>query len=307
MTPSVSLRLLRYFRAAAESGSTTIAARHLNVSQPAISVAIRDLESIFKEALFARGVGTVMTLTRFGERKLAEARELLTAASAFEADDAGDGTEGEVQIGVFSTISPVYLPTILRVAQSRFPNLKIRFMEGDLEQIEVWLRASRIEMALTYEVSLPSDIERECLAELRPYGLVPTSFNLAKSRKRISIRDLAREPFILIDLPHSRDFLMTPFWQFGCVPDVRYRATSIELVRAMVANELGVSLLITQAPANALTSGTIELPIREATIRQPLVIARRVNAVRTRASELLAECIREAVKESNRFRIIKSL
>jgi DNA-binding transcriptional LysR family regulator len=298
MTSSISLRLLRYFCAAAETGSTTLAARQLNVSQPSISVAIRELENLFEEALFAREAGTKMTLTRFGIRKLTEARHLLTAATAFEADDAGDGTEGEVHIGVFSTISPVYLPVILRIARARFPNLKVRFIEGDLGQIEDWLRSSRIELALTYEVSLPDDIERECLAELHPYGLVPAGSRLAKSRGGISLHDLAKEPFILIDLPHSRDFLMAPFWQFGCTPEIRYRTTSIELVRGMVANGLGVSLLITQNAVNALTRDVVELPIRESTVRQPLVIARSARATPTRASELLAECVREAVIEA---------
>jgi DNA-binding transcriptional LysR family regulator len=97
----VSLRLLRYFVAAAQSGSTTAAANELSVSQPSISVAVRELEALFGEDLFARGPGTKMSLTRFGTRKLDEARRLLKAAAAFEADDGGDPTRGEVQIGVF--------------------------------------------------------------------------------------------------------------------------------------------------------------------------------------------------------------
>lgn len=294
----ISLRLLRYFTAAAETGSTTAAAKQLNVSQPSISVAIRELEALFEEALFSRESGARMTLTRFGVRKLAEARQLLTAAAAFEADDSGDAASGEVQIGVFTTLAPVYLPVLLRIARTRFPNLAVRFVEGDLAQLEDWLHSSHIELALTYDVGMPSDIDRECLAELRPYGLVPAGSRLAKTRGGLSLHDLAKEPLILIDLPHSREFLMAPFWQWGLAPEVRYKATSLELVRGMVANGLGVSLLITQSAAAASTTGVVERPIREETIRQPLVIARSVRASRTRASELLAECIRDAVKEA---------
>ena len=90
----ISLRLLRYFAAAAQTGSTTAAARQLNVSQPSISVAIRELEALFEENLFARDAGSKMTLTRFGVRKLAEARQLLAAANAFELDDSGDAASG---------------------------------------------------------------------------------------------------------------------------------------------------------------------------------------------------------------------
>lgn len=292
----ISLRLLRYFTATAETGSTTAAAKYLNVSQPSISVAIRELEALFDDTLFARESGSKMTLTRFGARKLAEARQLLGAAASFEADDSGDAASGEVHIGVFSTIAPVYLPVLLRIAGERFPNLAIRFVEGDLVQLEDWLHSSRIELALTYDVGMPSDIERESLAELRPYALVPSTSKIAKKSGKLSLHDLAKEPLILIDLPHSREFLMAPFWQCGLAPEVRYRATSLELLRSMVANGLGVSLLITQS--EALSAGAIERPIREETIRQPLVIARNTRAVKTQASGLVAECLREAVREA---------
>ncbi|MDF3834310.1 LysR family transcriptional regulator [Cupriavidus basilensis] len=301
----ISLRLLRYFAAAAQAGSTTSAARTLNVSQPSISVAIRELEALFGEELFARDAGSRMTLTRFGVRKLAEARQILAAATAFEADESGDAASGEVHIGVFRTLAPVYLPVLLRIARARFPDLAVRFVEGDLAQIEDWLHGGHIEFALTYDVGLPSGIERECIAELHPYGLVPAGSKLARGRGGISLRELASEPLILIDLPHSRDFLMAPFWQYGLQPEIRYRATSLELARSMVANGLGVSLLITQAPSAALTSGVVERPIREETIRQPLVIARAARLSRTPAAELLAECVREAVHEAMAARVGK--
>ncbi|KUE85639.1 LysR family transcriptional regulator [Cupriavidus necator] len=294
----VSLRLLRYFAAAAETGSTTAAARLLNVSQPSISVAIRELETLFEEALFARDVGARMTLTRFGVRKLAEARHILGAATAFEVDKSGDAAAGEVQIGVFRTLAPVYLPVVLRLARERYPKLSVRFVEGDLAQLEDWLHGGQIELALTYDVGMPEDIERELLAELRPYGLLPAGSRLARRKGSLSLHELAQEPLILIDLPHSREFLMAPFWQFGLQPEVRYRATSLELARGMVANGLGAALLITQAPASSQITAVVEKPIREDTVRQPLVIARTARATRTRASELLAECVRAAVEEA---------
>jgi len=294
----VSLRLLRYFAATAETGSTTAAARLLNVSQPSISVAIRELETLFEEALFARDVGARMTLTRFGVRKLAEARHILGAATAFEVDKSGDAAAGEVQIGVFRTLAPVYLPVVLRMARERYPKLSVRFVEGDLAQLEDWLHGGQIELALTYDVGMPDDIERELLAELRPYGLLPAGSRLARRKGSLSLHELAQEPLILIDLPHSREFLMAPFWQFGLQPEVRYRATSLELARGMVANGLGAALLITQAPASSQVTAVVEKPIREDTVRQPLVIARTARATRTRASELLAECVRAAVEEA---------
>ncbi|RZF26534.1 LysR family transcriptional regulator [Paraburkholderia sp. UYCP14C] len=301
---ALSLRLLRYFVTAAEMGSTTTAAKHLNVSQPSISVAIRELETLFDAPLFTRGAGTRMTLTQFGERKLAEARHLLASASAFATDDVGEADRGLVQLGVFRTIAPIYLPRVLKLAQTRYPGLTVQFREGDLAQLEEWLHKRQIDLALMYDVGLPRDIDRECLAELKPYALLPGDSPLAR-RRAVSLHELASQPFIQIDLPQSRDFLMAPFWQHGISPDVRYRAASIELVRAMVANGLGVSMLITQSSTAAQTPLVVERPIREVSVIQPLVIARPGDASRTRASELLTECVRGAVADAMRQRVGK--
>lgn len=294
----ISLRLLRYFVAAAETGSTTAAARALNVSQPSISVAIRELESVFNEALFTRGLGPGLIATQFGERKLSEARQLLAVAAAFEADDGGNAAAGEVRLGVFTTIAPVYLPSLLRIAQQRYPKLSIHCEEGDLAQLESRLQSHRIDLALTYDVGLPAGIERECLADLKPHALIPAGSRLGKTRGPVSLRQLVKEPFILIDLPYSREFLLAPFWQYGLSPEVRYRVASIELARAMVAEGLGVALLITQKSATMHTPTLVERPIREETVRQPLVIARAAQALHTRASQLVAECIHAAVQET---------
>lgn len=302
---ALSLRLLRYFVAAAETGSTTTAAKQLSVSQPSISVAIRELEALFDAPLFTRGAGTRMSLTHFGQRKLDEARHLLASASAFATTDVGEGDRGLVQIGAFHTIAPVYLPRVLKLAQARFPGLTVQFREGDLAQLDEWLHKRQIDLALMYDVGLPGDIERECLAELKPYALLPSESPLAKRRRAVSLHELAAQPFIQIDLPQSREFLMAPFWQHGLSPNVRYRAASIELVRAMVANGLGVSLLITQSSAVSQTSLVVERPIREATVIQPLVIARPARVPHTRASELLTVCVRAAVAEAMRERVGK--
>lgn len=292
----ISLRLLRYFVATAETGSTAGAAKLLNVSQPSISVAIRDLEALFEEPLFSRDRSPGMTLTSFGARKLLEARQLICAAKAFEADDGGEGEHsaaGEIHIGVFTTIAPVYLPVILRLAQQRFPRLQIHFVEADLARLEQLLESQRIELALSYDVGFPASIESDCIAELEPYALLHIGSALAQQPGPVSLQQLAQQPFILIDLPHSRDFLLSPFWHHNLTPNIRYRTASVEVAKGMVANALGVSLLITHGEHAAV----VEKPIKEKIMRQRLVIARAAESTPSRAARLLADCMRDGVEE----------
>jgi DNA-binding transcriptional LysR family regulator len=292
----VSIRLLRYFIATAETGSTAAAAKALNVSQPSISIGIRDLEAIFAAPLFSRDRSPGMRLTNFGAKKLAEARSLINAAKAFEADDAEEGEEGaagEINIGIFTTIAPVYLPSILRMAKERFPKLQINFVECDLDKLENLLVSQQIELALTYDVGLPASVHMECVAELEPYALLHRGSELAMKSGPVSLQQLAQEPFILIDLPHSREFLLSPFWQYNLTPTIRYRTLSVEVAKGMVANGLGVSLLITHIENAAV----VQKPIKEAILRQRLVIARPQTITPTRTARLLAECISQSVAE----------
>ena len=79
--------------------------------------------------------------------------------------------------------------------------------------------------------------------------MVPSTHPLAR-RKRVRLAQFADEPVVLLDLPHSRDYFSRVFASGGVSPDVRYRTTSPELVRAMVARGMGVALL-NMRPAHA--------------------------------------------------------
>ena len=85
-----SLRQLSYFVAAAEDGSTLRAAETLHVSQPAVSMAISQLEQTFQQKPFVRRYAQGLTSTPFGRRKLTEIRHLLADAAAIVAPE-GEG------------------------------------------------------------------------------------------------------------------------------------------------------------------------------------------------------------------------
>src|SRR5437868_1520738 len=129
-----SLRQLTYFVAAAEGGSTLRGSKTLNVSQPAISTAISQLEQSFQQKLFVRRHAQGVVLTAFGRRKLADVRDLLAHAAAVAASDETAGLEGELEIGVFSTLAPVFAPGILSAFNAAHPGVNVRVRESNLEQ-----------------------------------------------------------------------------------------------------------------------------------------------------------------------------
>src|SRR5699024_7437343 len=64
------------------------------------------------------------------------------------------------------------------------------------------------------------------------------------ARKRsVSLRTLVDKPMILLDLPHSREYFTMPFRSLGMEPRIGYRTKSVPMVRSLVANGLGYSVL----------------------------------------------------------------
>ncbi len=292
-----TLRQLSYFIAAAEHGSASQAATAINISQPSVSTAIRDLELVFGQPLFHRLYAKGLSLTPFGQRKLLEARRLVEDAQGFEhgADsDLGADLHGAVAFGYFTALGPSHIPALLRYAGARHPHLNIDLANCNLEQISERLRNGRMEMALTYDVGITGSITRETLAEFEPYAVVPAGHRLAR-HKTISLHDLASEPFVLMDLPLSREFLLTPFWQHGLDPDVHHLVDSVEMVRGMVANGHGVSLLITRPTHNRAYDGRtlISRPLTEKVMAQKLVAAYTSAHPPTRAASALLACMQD--------------
>jgi DNA-binding transcriptional LysR family regulator len=240
----VSLRVLRYFVAAADHGNVTLAARMLNVSQPSISLAIAQLEKALKVQVFVRQHSRGVALTPAGTEVLREVRKLLSHVDDFAANVAAVGNElrGTLSIGCLAYLVPRYLAAILSAFSARYPQIDVSLREGDQSDLVRGLMNGQLEAVLTYDVLLPRQFSMEVLLELPPYVLVSANHHFAR-RKAISLRSIVEEPCVLLDLPVSREYFASVFGALGLSPNVRYHSTSVEAVRSFVSNGLGYSVL----------------------------------------------------------------
>jgi DNA-binding transcriptional LysR family regulator len=241
----VSLRQIDYVIATADTGSTAAAARLLNVSQPSVSLAIARVEDHLGRPLFARNAGQGVVLSSFGQLKLGEFRTL--QAQAQQVLNADDPAQAVLNFGVFSTLGPRYAPSLIRGFQDANPHARIHLREADLETLSGWLETGRIDLALTYDFGLPSNLAITPLADVRPYGLLPATHRLA-DRAVVDMAELLQDPLILMNLPHSRGYFLTLAQMHGVSPQIAYETGSVEMLRSMVANRLGVGLLATDIP-----------------------------------------------------------
>ncbi|MBI2719377.1 MAG: LysR family transcriptional regulator [Rhizobiales bacterium] len=242
-----TLRQLEYALAVQERGSVARAAAAFGVAQPSVSAAIAKLEEQVGLQLFIRHHAQGVTAAPQGVRFLAEARNLVALAQDLqrETDAAGTAIEGTLAIGSFMTLAPAFAPQIIAGFRAQYPNVKFRFEEGTQEHLFDGLRNGRHDLALLYSVDLPADLDAVSLAHFSPHILLPAHHPLCKRRK-IALGELAGEPLVLLDVMPSRTYFLRVLAAAGVTPEIAFSSPSLEVVRGLVGQGLGYSILITR-------------------------------------------------------------
>ena len=238
-----TLKQLEYFAATGETGSIKMASARINISQPSISSAISHLERELGVQLFVRHHAQGLSLTRPGHRLLYEARALLQQANAIYdvANEAANQIRGHLALGCFVTLAPMIVPELCHRFQEQHPDVQIDPIEGDHEALVDQLLKVDLDIVLTYDLQLPEGVSFEPLAVLPPHVLLSEDHRLAK-RKSIALEELQDDPMILLDLPFSREYFLSIFYQEAISPKIHARSRQQEVVRTMVANGYGYTI-----------------------------------------------------------------
>ena len=243
MQTRFTLRQLDYLVAVGQHCFVTLAAEHLSVSAPSISSAISLLEAEFGLALFVRKHAHGMAPTSAGRDLIGQAALVLDAARDLTAV-AGRHTgtvQGELRVGCLSTFAQIVVPQLRKTFLNAFPDVDFRQFERHHLALLDGLRDASIDIALTYDLSIPSNLEFEALAVLPPFAILPETHPLAK-RPDVSASDLAPFPMILLDLPPSADYFLAFFDASGLKPRIVERTQDMAVVRSLVGNDIGYSI-----------------------------------------------------------------
>ena len=238
-----TLKQLFYFVAAGEAGSILKAAEKIHVSQPSISNAITHLEDIFELQLFIRHHAQGMSLTTAGNQIMAQSKRLLQDASELKsfAGKLSDQIFGSINIGCFTPLAPIVTPELCHGFMQSFPGVDVNVSEDNQAELLSSLKKGSIDLALTYDLQLDSDISFTPLVELKPYALLAEDHPLS-NKKAVKLMELAEEKFILLDLPLSDAYFMSLFSLDNVKPIIHARTKHIDVQRGLVANGYGYSL-----------------------------------------------------------------
>ena len=242
---SPSLKQIRYFIAAANAGQVSRAAIELNVSQSAITAAIKSLEEIVGTSLFERH-STGVTLTYEGNLFLDHARHIVAAI-----DEAvrlpqrvRENVNGQVQLVVSYTVAGYFLSPHLARFNRAFPNVEVQLAESDRSDIEEGLISGQYDLAvmLTSNIINQEDLAFDTLLRSRRRLWVDTHHPFLELSS-VSLQDISTQPYVMLTVDEASNTAQRYWNRTKYRPNVIFRTYSVEAVRSMVANGTGVAIL----------------------------------------------------------------
>lgn len=244
MQTRFTLRQLEYLIAVGRCGSITLAAEQLSVSPPSISNAIAQLETAFGLPLFVRKHTQGMTLTPSGRALMQQAVQVLESSRALSqlADRQKGTVQGELRVGCLLTFAQVVLPSLRKAYLQAHPGVEFRQIQTHQTGLIEALRDASIDVALTYDLAIPTDLDFVQLGTLPPVAVLPRDHPLA-GRVSVSIEELAPLPMILLDLPLSSAYFLSLFERAAQKPRIAERVQDVAVLQSLVGNGFGYSIL----------------------------------------------------------------
>lgn len=238
----LTLKQFRYFEALAKEGHFGRAAEACAISQPALSMQIKELEETLGANLFERSARQ-LRLTGFGEAFAIRVREVLKSVD--ELSDFARSAEGEflsqLRIGVIPTIAPYMLPKIIGNLTHEYPSLDIQIRETQTEKLTQELEEGRLDTAiLALPISEPSFAEIELFKE--EFVLVRNSEDEAKPVP--DSKSLREMRLLLLEEGHCfRDQALSFCNIRSGLPREGLEGSSLSTLVQMVGAGIGVTLI----------------------------------------------------------------
>jgi DNA-binding transcriptional LysR family regulator len=252
----MDLRQLEMFRSVAEQGTFTRAAARLHVSQSAVSRQVKLLEEELGQVLLHRGAHAV-ALTEAGELLLKTAnrvqRELQDAAWQLAERQRLGG--GSLHLGGGMTVCMYVLPRLLKKFRSLYRGVDLQVTSGTSEAILRLIRQHEVDLGLLTLPIVASDLVVVPVLKEEMVVVTARRHPLAR-RAAVEAASLGRFPLILYESGSNTRKVLDRFFQEEGVPArVAMETENVEIIKAMVASGLGITIVPFAAVARDARQG----------------------------------------------------
>lgn len=244
MSWSPNLPAMRFFVGVAKAKSFSVAAREMNISQPALSRNIRMLEEGVGTSLFDRDTRNVR-LTAAGEALLPVVERLLTDVDhAFsELSLSFSGERGRVVVGALPSLAARFLPRVIAAFRLTHPGVDIAVIDTLSGAIETRFRDRQVDLALIAQNQESNDLTFLPIFQ-EEFGLVCRSDDDLADSVAATWDIFAERPFIaMAPLSSVRRTTDATFAKIGRVVEPLFECAHVPTVGGLIANRLGISAL----------------------------------------------------------------
>lgn len=241
----MEIQQLEYFKTVAEMQHMTHAAEKLNISQPALSKSISNIENELGVPLFDRQ-GRSISLNRYGKLFLQSVEMILKEYKKAKAEIGSLVMPGygDVALGFIHSLGMTVVPELMARTPEKYPNMKFTLTQSASYNLLQWLEEGQIDLCLSQRVeSKMIDIEWIDLWSEELFVIVPKSHRFA-SRQTIKLEEIKDDPFISIKRGNAlRQIVDKLFKEAGIKPKVAFAGEEMHTVAGFVGAGLGVSLI----------------------------------------------------------------
>jgi DNA-binding transcriptional LysR family regulator len=242
----MDLRHLRCFIAVAEELHFGRAAERLHLTQPPVSLAIKELEDELGVRLFER-TSRRMSITRAGEDALRDARAVLAAADTMRrrAREAAQGLVGSLSIGFISLPPYSFLPHTLRTFTEDYARVKLVLQEGVTDQIIGDVQSGGLDIGLVFRTpDLPATLDSRLVHSEPLVVALPASHAMTGARQ-VALEKLSHERFIGFERLHGPlmfDAIVATCMRHDFSPKL-FHARQMHTIVSLVSGGIGVALV----------------------------------------------------------------
>ena len=240
----MNIRELEYLIAVDEERHFHKAAERCFVSQPTLSGQLKKLEEELGVLLVERSNRQV-SMTEAGNAVVKHARTVLAEINTIKnvANYYQDPMVGDMRVGIIPTIAPYLLPIIMPKLNKHFPKLKLWLYEYQTQVLLEKLQRAELDFLI---LALP--IEKHDFKKLdlfrEPFRLAVNKKHVLSKKKNINLGDIANQELLLLEEGHClRGHILDVCLLAGAKEEGQYHATSLETLRHMVGEGVGMTLI----------------------------------------------------------------
>ncbi len=273
----LTIRQLRALAAVHRDRSVTAAAKRLHLTQPAVTLQIRNLQALAGLPLIQR-TGDGMLLTDAGREVLALSERIEAAITNCETslEMMAGKTAGRVSIGAVST-AKYFVPFMISGFSRLHPNVDVTLSIGNRQEIGTALRGYDLDFAIMGRPPADIDMDVRLIGDHPHVIIAPTGHRLAR-KSRIALADLAEETFLMREPGSGTRGLMEQLFETARVrPKIGMAMSSNETIKQAVIAGLGIAFISAHTVATELderrlvTLDVDGLPV----VRQWFVLSRK--------------------------------